>query len=168
MLIRQGEYYLYPACMRLRMQDRPDRYDAPSAALARTRTNAFLATTCRLGACPAHPRERHARNSSVVRYCWSIQALRRRPPAARCAFPAAISVRSPCHRTAARFLAAACCMRRTAAAFFTQRPQISADMAAGRLAAVGLHVQDPRGPAARTHCTRGPIRVEQAFLYSPP
>jgi carboxymethylenebutenolidase len=40
----QGEYYLYPALHAFANEDRADHYDAPSAALARTRTNAFLAT----------------------------------------------------------------------------------------------------------------------------
>ena len=39
----QGEYYLYPALHAFANEERPDCYDAPSAALARTRTNAFLA-----------------------------------------------------------------------------------------------------------------------------
>jgi carboxymethylenebutenolidase len=38
-----GEYYLYPAAHAFANEERPDRYDAPSAALARTRTLAFLA-----------------------------------------------------------------------------------------------------------------------------
>jgi carboxymethylenebutenolidase len=39
----EGEYYLYPARHAFANEDRPDRYDAPSAALARARTSAFLA-----------------------------------------------------------------------------------------------------------------------------
>jgi carboxymethylenebutenolidase len=39
----QGEYHLYPAAHAFANQDRPDRYSAEAAALARTRTNAFLA-----------------------------------------------------------------------------------------------------------------------------
>jgi carboxymethylenebutenolidase len=38
-----GEYYLYPAAHAFANEERPDRYNAPSAALARSRTNAFLA-----------------------------------------------------------------------------------------------------------------------------
>jgi carboxymethylenebutenolidase len=38
-----GEYYLYPAAHAFANEERSDRYDAPSAALARTRTLAFLA-----------------------------------------------------------------------------------------------------------------------------
>jgi carboxymethylenebutenolidase len=38
-----GEYYLYPAGHAFANEDRPDRYDAHSAALARGRTQAFLA-----------------------------------------------------------------------------------------------------------------------------
>jgi carboxymethylenebutenolidase len=37
-----GEYYLYPAAHAFANEDRPDRYNAESAALARSRTNAFL------------------------------------------------------------------------------------------------------------------------------
>jgi carboxymethylenebutenolidase len=39
----QGEYYLYPAGHAFANEDRADHYDASSAALARTRTQAFLA-----------------------------------------------------------------------------------------------------------------------------
>jgi carboxymethylenebutenolidase len=38
-----GEYHLYPAGHAFANADRPDRYDAQSASLARTRTHAFLA-----------------------------------------------------------------------------------------------------------------------------
>jgi carboxymethylenebutenolidase len=38
-----GEYYLYPAAHAFANEDRPDRYNAQSAVLARSRTNAFLA-----------------------------------------------------------------------------------------------------------------------------
>jgi carboxymethylenebutenolidase len=38
-----GEYYLYPAAHAFANEDRPDRYNAQSAALARSRTSAFLA-----------------------------------------------------------------------------------------------------------------------------
>ena len=38
-----GEYYLYPAAHAFANEDRPDRYDADSAALARSRTRDFLA-----------------------------------------------------------------------------------------------------------------------------
>jgi carboxymethylenebutenolidase len=38
-----GEYYLYPAAPDFANQDRPDRYRAEDAALARSRTLAFLA-----------------------------------------------------------------------------------------------------------------------------
>jgi carboxymethylenebutenolidase len=39
----QGEYYLYPAAHAFANPDRPERYDAQAAALARSRTDAFLA-----------------------------------------------------------------------------------------------------------------------------
>jgi carboxymethylenebutenolidase len=38
-----GEYYLYPAAHAFANEDRPDRYNAQSAVLARSRANAFLA-----------------------------------------------------------------------------------------------------------------------------
>jgi carboxymethylenebutenolidase len=38
-----GEYYLYPAAHAFANEDRPDRYDRESAALAHSRTQAFLA-----------------------------------------------------------------------------------------------------------------------------
>jgi carboxymethylenebutenolidase len=42
-LYPKGEYYLYPAVHAFANEDRPDRYNAEAAALARTRTSEFLA-----------------------------------------------------------------------------------------------------------------------------
>jgi len=39
----QGVYHLYPACHAFANDDRPDHYDAEATALARSRTDAFLA-----------------------------------------------------------------------------------------------------------------------------
>lgn len=44
-----GEFHLYPAQHAFANEDRADRYDAASAALARSRTDAFLARTLRPG-----------------------------------------------------------------------------------------------------------------------
>jgi carboxymethylenebutenolidase len=49
----QGEFHLYPARHGFANEDRPDRYDAVSAALARTRTHEFLARALKSG--PAKP-----------------------------------------------------------------------------------------------------------------